>query len=65
MIQNFKIGRMSVVNDVGSERPSTVKIKQKAYQRTRDNRRISTDVFAFEIGISHGKKRFKDGLRFN
>jgi hypothetical protein len=49
----------------GSEEPPDVEIKQKDNQRTRYNRRISADEFAFEIEIVHGKKLFWDGLPFN
>jgi hypothetical protein len=45
---------------------STVKLltdMEPIYQRTRNNREINTDIIAQEMGLSHGRKRCKNGLR--
>jgi hypothetical protein len=41
-----------------------VEVKEQINERIRNNRRMSIDYIAFEIGISRGKKRLKNSQRF-
>jgi hypothetical protein len=64
-VERFKGGRTGVVVDARSGRTSTVKcaeVKEQIYQHIRDNRSTSIYETAFEMSISHGKKRCKNGL---
>jgi hypothetical protein len=42
-----------------------IEFKKQNYQRIRDNRRTRTAEIAPEMSISHGKKRWRNGLRPN
>jgi hypothetical protein len=41
-----------------------VAFKERTDERIRDNRRISIEDTAFEVSISHGKEKYKNGFRF-
>jgi len=57
LVERPDVGRKSGVDGARSGRHT-----EQIDQRIRDNRRISFNQIASEIRITHGKKRFRNGL---